>query len=107
MKSLKAAAVVAGSLALAGAAAPAFAVGGADLAPSNLNGTLHKLTGGPVTTQNVLPVNGHSVQNVLPVKGHSVVLDTEKKDSVLGALKGAATSVSERGGLLGGLPVRH
>ncbi|MFF9812078.1 hypothetical protein [Streptomyces sp. NPDC014006] len=96
MKSLKAAAVVAGSLALAGAAAPAFAVSGADLAPSNLNGTLNKLAGGPVTTQ-----------NVLPVKGHSVVLDTEKKDSVLGTLKGAATSVSERGGLLGGLPVRH
>ncbi|MET8562481.1 hypothetical protein ABZV75_18445 [Streptomyces flaveolus] len=96
MKSLKAAAVVAGSLALAGAAAPAFASSGADLSPQNVNGTLNKLTGGPVATQ-----------NVLPGKGQSVVLDTEKKDSPLGTVKGAASSLTQRGGLLGGLPVQH
>ncbi|MEV5144090.1 hypothetical protein [Streptomyces sp. NPDC052727] len=95
MKSLKAAAVVAGSLALAGAAAPAFA-SGANLTPQNLDGTLNKLTGGPVATQ-----------NVLPVKGQSVALDTEKKDSPLGTVKGAASSLTQSGGLLGGLPVRH
>ncbi|QTD98634.1 hypothetical protein [Streptomyces cyanogenus] len=96
MKSLKAAAVVAGSLALAGVAAPAFAASGADLSPQNVSGTLDKLTGGPVTTQKVLPVQGQSVS-----------LDTEKKDSPLGTVKGAASSLTQRGGLLGGLPVHH
>ena len=40
MKSLKAAAVVAGSLAIAGAAAPAFAYSPADVTPTSLTGAV-------------------------------------------------------------------
>ncbi|MDH6623494.1 hypothetical protein M2271_001281 [Streptomyces sp. LBL] len=56
MKSLKAAAVVAGSLVIAGAAAPAFAV---DTPVSGLNGavkTLTRGTGGLDVAKNTKPV---------------------------------------------------
>lgn len=46
MKSLKAAAVVAGSLAIAGAAAPAFAYSPADVTPTSLTGAVNTLTSG-------------------------------------------------------------
>ena len=71
MKSLKAAAVVAGSLAMAGAAAPAFAAGASGLTPSSLNGALET-----VTSQRSL-----SAQDVLPLQHQSNALDTEDKFS--------------------------
>ncbi|NUO41269.1 MAG: hypothetical protein HOV82_04445, partial [Streptomyces sp.] len=46
MKSLKAAAVVAGSVALASAAAPAFAYSTADVTPTSLTGAVNTLTSG-------------------------------------------------------------
>ncbi|MEV0171932.1 hypothetical protein AB0I00_12550 [Streptomyces sp. NPDC050803] len=92
MKSLKAAAVVAGSLAIAGAAAPAFAYDTADLTPTSLNGAVNTLTKGPL--------------DVMPVQNQSNALDTENKDSVLNTVKGATTALNSSGGLLGGLPLQ-
>ncbi|MER5947655.1 hypothetical protein ABT127_16500 [Streptomyces sp. NPDC001904] len=91
MKSLKAAAVVAGSLVIAGAAAPAFA---ADLAPTSLNGALDTITSQP--TLDVQPVSS----NLLDPKNGGPV------DTVTGAAGqlnpgGAAAP----GDLLGGLPL--
>lgn len=85
MKSLKAAAVVAGSLVIAGAAAPAFAYETADLTP----------TKGPL-----------DVQQVQPLQQQSNALDTENKDSTLSTVKGATTAFNSNGGLLGGLPLQ-
>ncbi|MBD0844042.1 MULTISPECIES: hypothetical protein [unclassified Streptomyces] len=92
MKSLKAAAVVAGSLAIAGAAAPAFAYNTADLTPTSLNGAVNTLTKGPL--------------DVMPLQNQSNALDTENKDSVLNTVKGATTALNSSGGLLGGLPLQ-
>ncbi|MCW5251767.1 MULTISPECIES: hypothetical protein [unclassified Streptomyces] len=91
MKSLKAAAVVAGSLALAGAAAPAFAQNTADLTPTSLNGAVNSLTKGPI--------------DVMPLKHQSDALDTENKDSVLHTVNGATRKLNTGTGLLGGLPL--
>ncbi|MER7057669.1 MULTISPECIES: hypothetical protein [unclassified Streptomyces] len=91
MKSLKAAAVVAGSLAIAGSAAPAFAQDAADLSPSSLGNAVNALTAEPA--------------NVLPSKDRSKALDTENKDSVLHTVKKATTELNSKGGLLGGLPL--
>ncbi|POX48010.1 hypothetical protein C3489_28335 [Streptomyces sp. Ru71] len=90
MKSLKAAAVVAGSMVLAGAAAPAFAYNTADLTPTSLNGAVNSLTKGPI--------------DVMPLKHQSDALDTENKDSALSTVKGA-TATLNKSGLLGGLPL--
>ncbi|MYW63789.1 hypothetical protein GTY65_06800 [Streptomyces sp. SID8379] len=92
MKSLKAAAVVAGSLVIAGAAAPAFA---SDLTPTSLNGALDTITSQP--TLDVQPLDS----NVLDPKGDGVV------DTVTGAAEGlnpggAAQAPTD---LLGGLPL--
>ncbi|WP_121747369.1 hypothetical protein, partial [Streptomyces sp. E2N166] len=75
MKSLKAAAVVAGSLVAAGSAAPAFAYDAADITPTSLNGAVNALTAEPI--------------DVMPLKHQSDALDTENKDSVLHTVKGA------------------
>ncbi|MEZ7003542.1 hypothetical protein VM636_20160 [Streptomyces sp. SCSIO 75703] len=91
MKSLKAAAVVAGSLVAAGAAAPAFAYDTADLAPTSLNGAVNTLTKGPI--------------DVMPLKHQSDALDTENEDSVLHTVNGATTALNSGTGLLGGLPL--
>ncbi|MFF1301644.1 hypothetical protein [Streptomyces sp. NPDC058307] len=91
MKSLKAAAVVAGSLVLAGAAAPAFAYNSADLTPTSLNGAVNALTRGPI--------------DVMPLQHQSDALDTENKDSVLNAVKGATKDLNNDGGIVGVLPV--
>ncbi|MET7382298.1 hypothetical protein ABZT08_26395 [Streptomyces sp. NPDC005526] len=91
MKSLKAAAVVAGSLVVAGAAAPAFAQGSADLAPTSLSGGVNTLAKGPI--------------DVMPLKHQSDALDTENKGSVLSAVKGTTTDLN-RQSLLGGLPLK-
>ncbi|MEU2059424.1 hypothetical protein [Streptomyces sp. NPDC013455] len=95
MKSLKAAAVLAGSVALAGVAAPAFAYDAHHLPPMSLNGAVAELTEKPPT-----------VKDLLPVQHQSDALNTENKDSVLSGLNGATASLNKQG-LLGGLPVQH
>ncbi|MGW4568241.1 hypothetical protein ACWEN3_39735 [Streptomyces sp. NPDC004561] len=95
MKSLKAAAVVAGSVALAGVTAPAFAHNTADLTPTSLNGAVNQLTKGPLT-----------VHDVMPLQHQSNALDTENKDSLLNTVKGATTAVNQHNPLLGGLPLQ-
>jgi hypothetical protein len=95
MKSLKAAAVVAGTVALAGVAAPAFASNARDVAPTSLNGAVGQLTKGPIT-----------VRDVMPVQHQSDALNTENKDSVLHTVKGATKALNQRGPLLGGLPLQ-
>lgn len=90
MKSLKAAAVLAGSMAVAGVAAPAFA---SDLTPTSLNGGLETVLG----------------QSMLDAKPLSTnMLDTENKDSVVNTVSGAAEGLNTPGGptqILGGLPL--
>lgn len=91
MKPLKAAAVVAGTMVIAGVAAPAFA---ADLTPTSLNGALDTVT------------SKTSSIDALPLATNA--LDTENKDSVVNTVSGAAESLHAGGGagkLLGGLPV--
>ncbi|MFF0224357.1 hypothetical protein [Streptomyces sp. NPDC004629] len=95
MKSLKAAAVVAGSVALAGVAAPAFAHTTADLTPTSLNGAVDTLARGPLT-----------VQDAMPLQHRSSALDTENKGSVLNTVKGATAALNQHGPLLGGLPLQ-
>ncbi|MGW2044400.1 hypothetical protein ACWCPF_04335 [Streptomyces sp. NPDC001858] len=94
MKSLKAAAVVAGSLALAGAAAPAFATP-ADLTPTSLNGAVDTLARGPI-----------NLEDAMPLQHQSDALDTENKDSVLSTVKGATGALNSHNPLLGGLPLK-
>ncbi|MEU3410479.1 MULTISPECIES: hypothetical protein [unclassified Streptomyces] len=94
MKSLKAAAVVAGSVALAGVTAPAFAYDAQHLPPMSLNGGINHLLAHPPTTK-----------DLMPLRHQSDALDTENKDSVLSGVKGATASLNQR--LLGGLPLRH
>ncbi|GGW33550.1 MULTISPECIES: hypothetical protein [Streptomyces] len=94
MKSLKAAAVVAGSMVIAGAAAPAFATP-ADLTPSSLNGAVDTLTRGPITAG-----------DVMPLQHQSDALDTENQDSVLSTVKGATAALNTHNPLLGGLPLQ-
>jgi hypothetical protein len=95
MKSLKAAAVVAGSVVVAGAAAPAYAYNTADLTPTSLNGAVNTLTKGPIEPM-----------DVMPLQHQSKALDTENKDSALSTVKGATKTLNAKGGLLGGLPLR-
>ncbi|MDQ0581102.1 hypothetical protein [Streptomyces rishiriensis] len=94
MKSLKAAAVVAGSMVLAGAAVPAFAAP-ADLTPTSLNGAVDTLAKGPI-----------NLEDAMPVQHQSDALDTENKDSVLSTLKGATGALNSHNALLGGLPLQ-
>ncbi|ARP70290.1 hypothetical protein LK07_11415 [Streptomyces pluripotens] len=95
MKSLKAAAVLAGSVALAGAAAPAFAYNAADVTPTSLNGAVNQLTKGPLT-----------LHDVMPLQHQSDALDTENKDSLLNTVKGATGALNQHNPLLGGLPLQ-
>ncbi|MGW0705290.1 hypothetical protein ACWD4G_04835 [Streptomyces sp. NPDC002643] len=95
MKSLKAAAVVAGSMAIAGAAAPAFAYDPADVTPTSLNGAVNTLFKEPI--------------QAAPLQQQSNALDTENKDSVLNGVSGATKALNSPGGptqLLGGLPLQ-
>ncbi|MDQ0961688.1 hypothetical protein QFZ66_005566 [Streptomyces sp. B4I13] len=94
MKSLKAAVVVAGSVILAGVAAPAFATP-ADLTPTSLNGAVDTLARGPI-----------NVQDALPLQHQSDALDTENKDSALHAVNGAAEALNTHNPLLGGVPLQ-
>ncbi|WP_333778046.1 hypothetical protein [Streptomyces sp. IBSBF 3136] len=95
MKSLKAAAVLAGSVALAGVAAPAFAHTTAELTPTSLNGAVDTLTRGGLT-----------VKDVMPLQQQSHALDTENHDSVLHTVKGATAALNQHNPLLGGLPLQ-
>ncbi|MBO1337391.1 hypothetical protein [Streptomyces sp. VRA16 Mangrove soil] len=93
MKALKTAAVVAGSMVIAGAAAPAFA---SDLTPTSLNGALETVTSQP--TLDVKPLDS----NILDPKGDNGLVDTVSgaADSLQpGAAAQAPTN------LLGGLPL--
>ncbi|MFE9673415.1 hypothetical protein ACFYO5_04740 [Streptomyces sp. NPDC006259] len=92
MKSLKAAAVVAGSMVIAGAAAPAFAHDTADLTPTSLNGAVNTLTKGPI--------------DVMPLRHQSDALDTENENSPLSTVKDATTALNAPNSLLGGLPLQ-
>ncbi|GAA3782120.1 hypothetical protein [Streptomyces chiangmaiensis] len=96
MKSLKAAAVVAGSLAVSGIAAPAFAGEASNVTPTSLNGALET-----ITSQKSLDVR--------PLAHQSDSLDTENENSVLSTVKNATTTLNQQGAparLLGGLPIR-
>ncbi|MET7849140.1 hypothetical protein AB0D78_36380 [Streptomyces avermitilis] len=86
MKSLKAAAVVAGSMIVAGAVAPAAAYAATEVPPAGLTGAVSQFTKGPV--------------NLSP-------LQTENKGSALGTVKGAADSLTQKGNarLIGGVPL--
>ncbi|GGT40777.1 hypothetical protein [Streptomyces chromofuscus] len=93
MKSLKAVAVVAGSLVAAGVATPAFAAyDPADMTPTSLNGAVNTITKGPI--------------DVSPLKHQSHALDTENKDSVLATVKETTTTLNESK-LLGGRPKKR
>ncbi|GAA2893315.1 hypothetical protein [Streptomyces mexicanus] len=93
MKSLKAAAVLAGSLVAAGAAAPAFAYDTADVTPTSLNGAFNSLTKGPI--------------DVMPVRHQTDALDTEKKGSLLNRVNSTTKNLNDGAApLLGGLPVQ-
>ncbi|KRD24452.1 MULTISPECIES: hypothetical protein [unclassified Streptomyces] len=94
MKSLKAAVVVAGSVVLAGVAAPAFATP-ADLTPTSLNGAVDTLARGPI-----------DLKDALPLQHQSDALDTENKGSVLHTVNGAAEALNTHNPLLGGLPLQ-
>ncbi|MFD1663574.1 hypothetical protein ACFSL4_36815 [Streptomyces caeni] len=97
MKPFKAAAAVAGSLAVAGIAAPAVAQDASGLTPSSLNGALDTLT-------------HQQTLDVRPVQHQSDALDTENEGSVLHTVKGAAAALNRDGGptrLLGGLPLQQ
>lgn len=96
MKSLKAVAVVVGSLAVAGVSAPAFAVDAAGATPTSLGGALES-----VTSQKSFDVN--------PLSHQSDGLDTENKGSVLNTVKGTTNDINGAQGpvrLLGGLPLQ-
>jgi hypothetical protein len=95
MKSLKAAAVVAGSVALAGFAAPAFASDNADLTPASLNSAVDTITRSPLT-----------LDQAVPLKHQSDALDTENKRSVLNKVKKTTAAVNQHNPLLGGLPLQ-
>ncbi|MFF4569018.1 hypothetical protein [Streptomyces sp. NPDC001410] len=96
MKSLKAAAVVAGSVALVGVAAPAFAAHStADLTPTSLNGAVNTVSKGGLT-----------LNDVMPLQHQSDALNTENKDSVLSTVKGATGALNQHNPLLGGLPLQ-
>jgi hypothetical protein len=94
MKSLKAAAVIAGSLVAAGASAPAFAQSTAVPMPTSLNGAVNTLTEGPI--------------GVMPLKHQSNALDTQNKGSLLHTVNSATKSLNEaHAPLLGGLPLHN
>ncbi|MCX3059434.1 hypothetical protein [Streptomyces beihaiensis] len=92
MKAMKAAAVVAGSMVIAGAAAPAFA---SDLTPMSLNGALDTITS--QSTLDAAPVDS----NLLDPKNDGGVVGTVSK-AAHGVNPGGANAA---GSLLGGLPV--
>ncbi|MFF8730440.1 hypothetical protein ACF073_28755 [Streptomyces sp. NPDC015171] len=96
MKSLKAAAVVAGSVALVGVSAPAFASQADDVTPTSLNGAVDRIAKGPLT-----------LEDAMPLRHQSDALNTENKDSLLHTAKTATTAVNRHNPLLGGMPLQR
>ncbi|MFF7259670.1 hypothetical protein ACFZCL_05150 [Streptomyces sp. NPDC008159] len=95
MNPLKAAAVVAGSLAIAGASVPAYAQT-TDLTPASLAGAMNSISKTSI--------------DVVPMRNQSNALDTENKGSVLNAVKDTTKALNAKGGptkLLGGLPLQR
>lgn len=92
MKSLKAAAVIAGSMVIAGVTAPAFAHNTADLTPTSLNGAVNTLTKGPI--------------DVMPLQHQSDALDTENEGSALSSVNDVTAALNNSAPLLGGLPLQ-
>jgi hypothetical protein len=92
MKSLKAAAVVTGSLIIAGAAAPAFAQNATEVVHPSFNNAMRTLDKGPVQAQSL--------------KGGA--LDAKRKGKKKGALlttvERTSTALGDGATLLGGLP---
>ncbi|MGC2999790.1 hypothetical protein ACPF8X_15840 [Streptomyces sp. G35A] len=78
MKSLKAAAVIAGSLIVAGAATPAFANSAGEALP--------------VAEDRVIPLRNVSVLDT-PLQEPTDVLNTENKDSLLNTVKDSAAAL--------------
>ncbi|QIJ62735.1 hypothetical protein [Streptomyces sp. JB150] len=95
MKSLKAAAVVAGSMVLAGAASPAFAHDTGDRTPNSRNGGWHTLTSDRVT-----------LADAMPFQHQSRVLDSKNKNSLLHTVNDTSDTLNDRGSLLGGMPLQ-
>lgn len=89
MKSLKAAAVVTGSLIIAGAAAPAFAQNATEVVHKSLTNPLHTLEPGPVHVQS-------PKGDVLDVKG--------KEKALLSTVGRTSATLGHGAPLLGGLP---
>lgn len=87
MKSLKAAAVVTGSLIIAGAAAPAFAQNATEVVPKSLNNTLNTLDPVPVQVQSP--------------KGD--VLGVKEKEKALQTVGRTSAALGHGAPLLGGL----
>ncbi|MFI5678158.1 hypothetical protein [Streptomyces cellulosae] len=92
MKSLKAAAVVAGSLVIAGVAAPAFAQNAGDVTSTAIDSAAGTLKKGPVQLGPVQQLSALDTKN-------------KKKDSPLSSLQGAAQGLIGGQSLLGGLPL--
>ncbi|MET7688831.1 hypothetical protein ABZT06_12785 [Streptomyces sp. NPDC005483] len=91
MKSLKAAAVLTGSLVLAGAAAPAFALSGADVAQESLNDAVTVIDHGPVQVE--------------PLQSSDALDVKKKKESLLKAVNRSTTALNKGTPLVGGLPL--
>ncbi|MEU2283135.1 hypothetical protein ABZ614_14595 [Streptomyces sp. NPDC013178] len=89
MKSVKVAAVIAGSLVIAGAAAPAFAQNANDVARNTLDNTVSTLNNGPV--------------HVAPLEQTDTLDVKERKESLLKAVDRASTDLNKRPPLKGGL----
>jgi hypothetical protein len=93
MKSLKAAAVVAGSMIVAGVAAPAVAHGAPEGTPTSVTGTVNKFANDSI---------------VRPVQPKPKTSDTEEERFVLSTVEHAADSLDQRGSqLIGGIPVQN
>ncbi|MET8566722.1 hypothetical protein [Streptomyces sp. NPDC004783] len=92
MKSLKTAAVVAGSVVIAGFAAPAFALSADDVSRAGLSGVTDTLAQG----------SGGDV----PLQEQTEKLGLSKKGSVGQTLQSSTNGLQNSGSLLGGLGVR-
>lgn len=88
MKSLKAAAVVTGSLIIAGSTAPAFAQSATEVVHKSLNNAVNTLNRGPVQVQSLRG-------DVLDVK--------EKEKALLNTVDRTSTALGNGTPLLGGL----
>ncbi|MFF0157606.1 hypothetical protein ACFYRY_08705 [Streptomyces sp. NPDC005263] len=91
MKSLKAAAVLTGSLVLAGAA-PAFALSATDVAHESLNEAVTTLNNGPV--------------HVKPLESSDALDVKKKKELLLKAVNRSSTALGNGTPLVGGLPLQ-